>query len=126
MQLPIYQTENESLDEFAHRAFVYSNANNPALTIKDLEPLSGWIFTEGLIESSLRQAVRSAKCAGLKEAVVLATKLTGGHRVKFEREDDSWSTEGVVGVVSFKRRPLEQDDDNWSTVATLGVASSRK
>lgn len=125
--MPIYQAENESLDEWAHRAFVYSNANNPALTIKDLEPLSGWIFTEGLIESSLRQAVRSAKCAGLKEAVAMARKLTGGRRVRFERDDDSWSTEGVVGVVSFKRRPLEQDEeDKWSTVATLGVASSRK
>ena len=123
----MFQKENESLDEWAHRAFVYANTTNPALNIKDLEPLSGWIFTEGLCESSLRQVVWSDKCARSKEAVVLARKLTGVHRVKFERDDDSWSTKGVVGVVSFKRRPLEQDEeDKWSTVATLGVASSRK
>ena len=124
--MPIYQAENESLDEWAHRAFVYSNANNPALTIKDLEPLSGWIFTEGLIESSLRQAVRSAKCAGLKEAVAMARKLTGGRRVRFERDDDSWSTEGVVGVVRKQlsvKTEEDDDDDNWSTVATLGLSA---
>ena len=69
MQLPIY---HESLDEWAHRAFNYANSKNPSLTIKDLEPLSGWIFTEGLGEYSLRHKVRAANCSGLTEAVGLA------------------------------------------------------
>ena len=121
MQLLIY---HESLDEWVHRAFNSANSKNPSLTIKDLEPLSGWIFTEGLGEYSLRHKVRAANCSGLTEAVGLAWTLSGGQISRPNNQEDSWSTEGVVGVVK-KRLNAEEaiDDDNWSTVATLGVVS---
>ena len=109
MQLPIY---HESLDEWAHRAFNYANSKNPSLTIKDLEPLSGWIF-RGLGDYSLRHTVRSANCSGLTEAVWLAMTLSGGQISRPNNQEDSWSTEGVVGVIKIRVNTEEAiDHDN--------------
>ena len=48
MELPIYERQNESLQEWADRAFHYATQKNPTLSLQELDRLSGLIFTEGV------------------------------------------------------------------------------
>ena len=105
MELPIYQRQNESLQEWADRAFHYATQRNPTLSLQELDRLSGWIFTEGITEPNLRQRVREAECNGLAVAVELAwqtlkdeARWTARRLLDHNDDSDNWSTVGVVGT----------------------------
>ena len=100
MELPIYQRQNEPLQEWADRAFHYATQRNPTLSLQELDRLSGWIFTEGITEPNLRQRVREAECSGLAVAVGFAWQTQQDEARWAARRflcHDNWSTVGVVG-----------------------------
>ena len=141
MELPIYQRQKESLHEWAIRAFHYATQKNPTLSLQELNRLSGWIFTEGVRVSNLRQRVREAECDGLAAAVefawqTLKDEARWASRRLLDHNDDSdnWSTVGVVGTRSYRDdswstdgvlgSDSENDSDNWSTVEWLAQEST--
>ena len=132
MELPIYQRQNECVQDWADRAFHYATQRNPTLSLQELDRLSGWIFTEGITEPNLRQRVRESECSGLAVAVGFAWQTQQDEARWAARRfpcHDNWSTVGVVGYRDGRSTvgvvdPHSQDD-NWSTVGVVGYRDNR-